>query len=275
MTGTEHLIHRYLRSSKRFPHVWCSGCGIGILLGALVRAIDNNGYSKDEIVLISGIGCSGRLPVYLDLNTLHTTHGRALTFATGIKLAKPKLKVIAVMGDGDASSIGGNHLIHSARRNIDITAIIINNQIYGMTGGQSSPTTPFGMRTASSPFGHLEHPFDISKLVEAAGAPFVARSTVYHARVLEKLIGKAIARSGFSVVEVMSPCVTHFGRWSGAGSAVQMMQWQRDNAVSIERARGMSPEDLAGKVVTGILVDVEKPTFHEEHERISREMKQQ
>ncbi len=275
MTGPEHLIHRYLRSSKRFPHVWCAGCGIGILLGALVRAIDSNGYSKDDIVLISGIGCSGRLPVYLDLNTLHTTHGRALTFATGIKLAKPRLKVIAVMGDGDASSIGGNHLIHSARRNIDITAIIINNQIYGMTGGQSSPTTPFGMRTASSPFGHLEHPFDISKLVEAAGAPFVARSTVYHARVLEKLISKAIARSGFSVVEVMSPCVTHFGKWSGAGSAVQMMQWQKDNAVPVERARGMSAEDLAGKVVTGILVDIEKPTFHEEHDRISREMKRQ
>ncbi len=275
MTGPEHLIHRYLRSSKRFPHVWCAGCGIGILLGALVRAIDSNGCSKDDIVLISGIGCSGRLPVYLDLNTLHTTHGRALTFATGIKLAKPRLKVIAVMGDGDASSIGGNHLIHSARRNIDITAIIINNQIYGMTGGQSSPTTPFGMRTASSPFGHLEHPFDISKLVEAAGAPFVARSTVYHARVLEKLISKAIARSGFSVVEVMSPCVTHFGKWSGAGSAVQMMQWQKDNAVPVERARGMSAEDLAGKVVTGILVDIEKPTFHEEHDRISREMKRQ
>lgn len=273
MTGQEHLIHRYLRSAKRFPHVWCPGCGIGILLGALVRAIDSNGYAKDDIVLISGIGCSGRLPVYLDFNTLHTTHGRALTFATGIKLAKPSLKVIAIMGDGDAASIGGNHLIHSARRNIDITAIIINNQIYGMTGGQSSPTTPFGLHTASSPFGHLEHPFDIAKLVEGAGAAFVARSTVYHARILEKLIGKAVAKSGFSVVEVMSPCVTHFGKWSGMGSAVQMMQWQRDNTVSIEKARDMTATELVDKVVTGILVDVDKPTFHEEHARISREMR--
>ncbi len=273
MTRPEHLIHRYLRSSKRFPHVWCPGCGIGILLGALVRAIDSNGYSKDDIVLISGIGCSGRLPVYLDFNTLHTTHGRALTFATGIKLAKPNLKVIAVMGDGDAASIGGNHLIHSARRNIDITAIIINNQIYGMTGGQASPTTPFGLHTASTPFGHLEHPFDISRLVEAAGAPFVARSTVYHARLLEHIIGKAIAKSGFSVVEVMSPCVTHFGRWSGMSSAVAMMQSQKDNTVQIDKARDMTSEQLQGKIITGVLVDIEKPTFHEEHARVSREIR--
>ena len=273
MTRPEHLIHRYLRSSKRFPHVWCPGCGIGILLGALVRAIDSGGYGKDDIVLISGIGCSGRLPVYLDFNTLHTTHGRALTFATGIKLAKPNLKVIAIMGDGDAASIGGNHLIHSARRNIDITAIIINNQIYGMTGGQSSPTTPFGLHTSSSPFGHLEHPFDISKLVEAAGAPFVARSTVYHAKLLEQIIGKAIAKSGFSVVEVMSPCVTHFGKWTGMSSAVEMMQSQKDNSIPIEKARDMTQESLQGKIVTGILVDIDKPTFHEEHARISREMR--
>ena len=129
MTETTHLIHKYLRSSKRFPHIWCPGCGIGILLGALIRAIDRGGYSKDDIVLISGIGCSGRLPTYVDFNTLHTTHGRALTFATGIKLAKPALKVIVVMGDGDATAIGGNHLIHAARRNVEITAIIINNQI--------------------------------------------------------------------------------------------------------------------------------------------------
>lgn len=266
------LIHEYLRSSKRFPHVWCPGCGIGILLGALVRAIHGNGYSKNDIVLISGIGCSGRLPVYLDFNTLHTTHGRALTFATGIKLAKPELKVIAVMGDGDASSIGGNHLIHSARRNIDITAIIINNQVYGMTGGQASPTTPFGLTTSSTPYGHLEHPFDISRLVEAAGAVFVARSTVYHARALEKVIARAIEKKGFSVVEVMSPCVTHYGKATGLRSPVEMMAWQRDNAVPVEKAREMEAEDLANKIVTGVLVDIDKPTFHEEHARIRSEV---
>lgn len=273
MKQTPQLIHRYLRSSKRFPHVWCPGCGIGILLGALVRAIDEGGYSKDDIMLVSGIGCSGRLPVYLDFNTLHTTHGRALTFATGIKLAKPHMKVIVVMGDGDAASIGGNHLIHAARRNIDITTIIVNNQIFGMTGGQASPTTPFGLATASSPYGHLEHPFDISKLVEAAGAVFVARSTVYHTKMLDRLIGQALKKKGFSVVEVMAPCVTHFGKMTGMNSPVQMMQWQKDNAVPFEKAREMSPEELQNKIVTGVLVDIEKPTFHEEHARIWREAK--
>jgi len=268
MNGKQHLIHQYLRSSKRFPHVWCPGCGIGILLGALVRAIDSNGYSKDDIALISGIGCSGRLPVYLDFNTLHTTHGRALTFATGLKLSKPKMKVVVVMGDGDAASIGGNHLIHSARRNIDITAIVVNNQIYGMTGGQASPTTPFGLATSSSPYGHLEHPFDISRLVEAAGAAFVARSTVYHARALEQVIGQAMEKRGFSVVEVMSPCVTHYGKMTGMPSAVAMMQWQKDNTVSVKKAREMTPEELSGKLITGVLVDIDKPTFHEEHAKL-------
>ncbi|MFH1625136.1 MAG: thiamine pyrophosphate-dependent enzyme, partial [Pseudomonadota bacterium] len=164
-----HLIHKYLRSSKKFPHIWCAGCGIGIFMQALIRVIDRIGYSKDDVVLVSGIGCSGRLPVYVDFNTLHTTHGRALTFATGIKLAKPRLKVITVMGDGDAIAIGGNHLIHAARRNVEIASFVINNQIYGMTGGQCSPTTPYGTRTISSPYGNLEPDFDICQLTEAAG----------------------------------------------------------------------------------------------------------
>lgn len=167
-----HLIHKYLRSSKKFPHIWCAGCGIGIFMNALIRVIDGLGYNKDDIVLVSGIGCSGRLPVYVDFNTLHTTHGRALTFATGIKLANPHLKVITVMGDGDAIAIGGNHLIHAARRNVDITSFVINNQIYGMTGGQSSPATPYQSVTISSPYGNPEPDFDISRVVEAAGAAF-------------------------------------------------------------------------------------------------------
>ena len=269
---TSHIIHRYLRSSKRFPHVWCPGCGIGILLGALVRAIDRNGYSKDEIALISGIGCSGRLPTYLDFNTLHTTHGRAVTFATGIKLARPSLKVIVVMGDGDAASIGGNHLIHAARRNIDITVIIVNNQIYGMTGGQASPTTPLGIKTSSSPYGHLENPFDISKLVEAAGAVFVGRSTVYHARLLDRMISRALRKRGFSVVEVMSPCATYFGKFTHMSSPVEMMKWQRDNAIPVGKAGQLGEEELRGKIVTGVLVDRDKPTFHVEHEKISRQV---
>jgi hypothetical protein len=167
--GTQ-LIHEYLRHDKKFPHVWCPGCGNGILLGSLIRAIHHSGYEKDEVVLVSGIGCSGRLPVYVDFNTLHTTHGRALTFATGVKLANPKLQVIVIMGDGDATAIGGNHFIHAARRNLNLTAIIVNNNIYGMTGGQYSPTTPYGARAATALFGNIEHAFSIAELAVTAGA---------------------------------------------------------------------------------------------------------
>jgi len=265
---TSHLIHEYLRSSESFPHIWCPGCGNGILLGALIRAIDRGGYGKDDIVLISGIGCSGRLPTYVDFNTLHTTHGRALTFATGIKLVKPTLKVIAVMGDGDAIAIGGNHFIHAARRNVDITAIIINNQTYGMTGGQFSPTTPFGNITSSSPYGHLETPFNICRLAEAAGAVFVGRSTVYHTRLLEKVIGKALHKEGFSVVEVISQCPTHFGKQIGIESPVEMMKIQRDNAISVEKGRDLSEKELERKIVIGVLVDREVPAYDKEHERL-------
>jgi len=265
---TTHLIHKYLRSSKRFPHVWCPGCGIGILLGALIRAIDGSGYSKDDIVLISGIGCSGRLPTYVDFNTLHTTHGRALTFATGIKLAKPALKVIVVMGDGDAIAIGGNHLIHAARRNVEITAIIVNNQTYGLTGGQCSPTTPFGMITSSSPYGNLEPPFDICRLAKEAGAVFAGRSTVYHTRLLEKMITRALHKKGFSLVEVISQCVTHFGKQTGIDSPVEMMKWQRDNAITVGRAKELAEEELSQKIVIGVLVDREAPTYHEEYEKL-------
>jgi 2-oxoglutarate ferredoxin oxidoreductase subunit beta len=264
----KHLIHDYLRSTKGFPHIWCPGCGIGVLLGALIRAIDSDGYGKDDIVLISGIGCSGRLPTYVDFNTLHTTHGRALTFATGIKLANPSLKVIAVMGDGDATAIGGNHFIHSARRNVGITSIVINNHTYGMTGGQFSPTTPFGLKTSSSPYGNLESTFDICGLAREAGATFVARSTVYHARLLEKVIGMALNKEGFSVVEVISNCTTYFGREIGLRSPVDMMKWQRDNSVMVEKAKELQEEDLRQKMVIGVLVDRKAPAYHELYQEL-------
>ncbi|MFC1937930.1 2-oxoacid:ferredoxin oxidoreductase subunit beta [Chloroflexota bacterium] len=255
MRENVHLVHKYLRSSKRFPHIWCSGCGIGIFMNALIRVIDRSGYSKDDIVLVSGIGCSGRLAVYVDFNTLHATHGRALTFATGIKLVKPHLKVITVMGDGDAISIGGNHLIHAARRNVEIVSFILNNEVYGMTGGQTSPTTPHGARTTSAPYGNPEPSFDISRVVAAAGASFVARSTVYHTRLLERLIARALENKGFSVVEVMSPCVTYSGRWLGVGSPVDMMKWQRDNAITVEKAKELPEAELKGKILIGVLAD--------------------
>ena len=270
MGDVTKLIHHYLRHDKKFPHVWCPGCGIGIILGALIRAIDHRGYEKDDIVLVSGIGCTGRLPVYVDFNTLHTTHGRALTFATGIKLAKPRLKVIVVMGDGDAVAIGGNHFIHAARRNIDLTAVIVNNSVYGMTGGQYSPTTPYGMKTATSVYSNVEHSFSISELAVTPGAVFVGRGTVYHAKLLESLMEKAFQKVGFSVVEIISHCHTQYGRMNRMGSAVEMMQWQRDHAVTMEKAAQMNEEDLKDMFRIGVLVDRDLPPYQDEYERVRR-----
>jgi len=268
MKEATKLIHKYLRHDKKFPHVWCPGCGIGIILGALIRAIDRIGLQKDDVVLVSGIGCSGRLPVYVDFNTLHTIHGRALTFATGVKLAKPRLKVIVIMGDGDATAIGGNHLIHAARRNINLTAIIINNNVYGMTGGQYSPTTPYGMKSTTSVYTNIEQAFNISELAVTAGASFVGRSTVYHARYLDTLIEMAIRKAGFSVVEAISHCHMQYGRQNELGSAVEMLQWQRDHAVNVEKAAAMKREELDDKIVIGVLVDKELPVYEDEYARI-------
>lgn len=267
------LIHKYLRHDKKFPHVWCPGCGIGIMLGALIRAIDRIGFEKDEIVLVSGIGCSGRLPVYVDFNTLHTTHGRALTFATGVKLAKPSLKVIVIMGDGDAVAIGGNHFIHAARRNIDVTSIILNNSIYGMTGGQSSPTTPYGMRSSTTTYSSIEQAFKISELAVTAGAVFVGRGTVYHAKLLDSLIEKAVLKPGFSMVEVIAHCHTQYGRQNRLGTAVEMMEWQRDHAVEAKKAATMKSEELKDKIVIGVLVDKELPVYQDEYEKIRERAK--
>ncbi len=268
------LIYKYLRHDKKFPHVWCGGCGIGILLGSLIRAIDHLEYDRDEVVLVSGIGCSGRLPVYVDFNTLHTTHGRALTFATGVKLAKPELKVIVVMGDGDATAIGGNHFIHAARRNVELTAVIVNNSIYGMTGGQYSPTTPYGQRATTAAYGSVEHSFNIAQLAVCAGAVFAARGTVFHVRQLDGLIEKALLKNGFSVVEVISQCHTHYGRLNKLGNQIDMMRWQRDNAVPVEKARKMSPEEMEGKFEVGILVDREAPSYLEEYDKVRQRAKE-
>jgi 2-oxoglutarate/2-oxoacid ferredoxin oxidoreductase subunit beta len=273
MAEVTKLIHKYLRHDKKFPHVWCPGCGIGIMLGALIRAIDRIGFEKDEVVLVSGIGCSGRLPVYVDFNTLHTTHGRALTFATGVKLAKPNLKVIVIMGDGDAVAIGGNHFIHAARRNIDVTSIILNNSIYGMTGGQSSPTTPYGMKSSTTIYSNIEQDFKISELAITAGAVFVGRGTVYQARLLDNLIEKAILKPGFSVVEVVAHCHTQYGKQNRLGTAVEMMEWQRDHAVTVEKAATLKTEQLQEKFVIGVLVDKELPVYQNEYEKIRERAK--
>ncbi|MEK6196756.1 MAG: 2-oxoacid:ferredoxin oxidoreductase subunit beta [Desulfobacterales bacterium] len=266
--GMTELRHKYLRHHKKFPHVWCSGCGNGIVLGALIRAIERLKLKKDDIVLASGIGCSGRMPTYVDFNTVHTTHGRALTFATGIKLAKPSLNVIAVMGDGDATAIGGNHFIHAARRNLDLTAIIINNQIYGMTGGQASPTTPYGANSTTSSFSNIEHAFSIAELAVAAGASFVARGTVYHAAQLDKLIEKGIRKNGFSVVEIMSNCHVQFGRRNNMGDPVTMLNWFKEHAISKVNGSSIPPDSLDDNFTIGILADVDKPDYIAEYQKI-------
>ena len=275
MAEITKLVHKYLRHDKKFPHVWCPGCGNGIVLGSMIRAIDRIGYSKDEIVMVSGIGCSGRLPVYVDFNTLHTTHGRALTFATGVKLAKPELKVIVVMGDGDATAIGGNHFIHAARRNINITAIIINNNIYGMTGGQYSPTTPYGMRATTAPYRHIEHAFNIAELAVTAGAVFVGRGTVYHARLLDRLIERALLKRGFGVVEIITHCHTQYGRRNRIGDAVAMMRWQKEHAVRIERAGDLSAEELKDKFTIGVLADRDLPVYTEQYDLLRQQAREQ
>lgn len=267
-TQVEHSEYMYLRPTKKFPNVWCAGCGIGIVMGALIRAIDRIGLEKDDVALVSGIGCTGRMPVYMDFNTIHTTHGRALAFATGLKLARPEMKVITIMGDGDAIAIGGNHFIHAARRNIGITAIVVNNSIYGMTGGQYSPTTPIGGRASTAPYGNIEPPMPICDLAKAAGATFVARSTVYHAVELDRYIEQAIRKNGFSLVEAVSYCHTTFGRLNKLGSPTDMMRQLKEDSVSVNAAEKLSPEERETKIVRGVLHDVEKPEYTQLYEQL-------
>jgi 2-oxoglutarate ferredoxin oxidoreductase subunit beta len=266
------LYEKYLRRDK-FPHIWCTGCGCGIILKAMLRAIDRSKLSKDSIAIVSGIGCSSRTPGYVDFNTLHTTHGRAIAFATGLKLVKPDLKIIIVSGDGDATAIGGNHFIHAARRNLDLTVIIYNNHIYGMTGGQASPTTPAGMKGSTAPYGSIEPSFDISGLAIAAGASFVARSTCYHATQLDKLIYKGLSKKGFSLIEVLSPCPTYYARPNRLGTSVEMMRWYKNNSVPVETARRMTDEELLGKITVGVLHDTERSEFCTEYQRLIERVK--
>jgi len=248
-------ILQNLRKNKKFPTIWCSGCGIGIVMGSLIRAIDHLEIQKDQIALVSGIGCTARMPVYMDFNTLHTTHGRALAFATGLKLARPDLYVITIMGDGDALAIGGNHFIHAARRNIGITAIVVNNAIYGMTGGQYSPTTPIGDLTATSPYGNIEPSFPICELAIAAGATYVARSTIFHALELDKYFQEAISQKGFNIVEAVSYCHTTHGRLNKKGSAADMMRNLKDNSITLRTFNKLSPAEQESniKIVRGVI----------------------
>jgi 2-oxoglutarate ferredoxin oxidoreductase subunit beta len=254
-------IYNYLRWKKRFPTVWCAGCGIGTVMGSILRGMMDLKIHKDDVAFISGIGCTGRMPVYLDFNTMHTTHGRALAFATGVKMHRPKMKVVVVSGDGDALAIGGNHFIHAARRNIDITLILINNSIYGMTGGQVAPTTPVDAKAHTTPYGNYEPPFNPVELAVSAGATFVARSTTYAVVQTTNFIKKAINHNGFSLVEIISQCPTQYGRLNKLGNAKSMLLSQKENSISLIKSKKMSEDDLKDKIITGIFRERERPEY--------------
>ncbi len=261
------VVDKYFRTNK-LPQIWCPGCGHGIITRAITVAIDKSGFDRDKICIVSGIGCSSRATGYLDFDTLHTTHGRALAFATGIKHARPDLKVIVITGDGDATAIGGNHFIHACRRNIDITAIVYNNNIYGMTGGQYSPTTPTHDKGTTAPYGNIDKTFDIPGLASAAGATYVARATAYHATLLTNLIEKGLKNNGFSVIEAISDCPTYYGRKNKKGDAVAMLEWQKDNAVNVTAAAKLPPESLKGKFLIGEFKNITEPEYTDEYKKI-------
>jgi 2-oxoglutarate ferredoxin oxidoreductase subunit beta len=257
-------IKDYLRE-RFFPHLWCPGCGHGMVLNGLLRAIEKLGLSKNEIVMVSGIGCSSRITGYVDFHTLHTIHGRALAFATGVKMARPELNLIVPMGDGDALAIGGNHFIHAARRNIDITAIVMNNRIYGMTGGQFSPLSGENISATTAPFLTIDPSFDVVELAKAAGATFVARTTTYHIQQMTDIIRQAILHKGFSVVEVLSQCPTYFGRKNKIGDAADMVAYFKKNTTPIgSKAKQENPYLLE----RGIFVQEDKPEYCSLYEKV-------
>lgn len=260
-------LEYYLRS-RFLPHIWCPGCGHGTVLNGLIRSVDELGLSKNEIVMVSGIGCSARISGYVDFHTLHTLHGRALAFATGVKLNRPELTIIVPMGDGDGLAIGGNHFIHAARRNIDITAIVMNNRIYGMTGGQFSPMSGCGVEATTAPFSSIDSSFDIVELARAAGASFVARTTTYHVHELQQFLTKAIAHKGFSVVEIMSQCPTHFGRRNSSGDAVEMMKVYKEQTARIGSKKLETQTDL---VPRGIFVQETRPEYCDRYAEVVAE----
>jgi len=256
-------IEKYLRQD-RMPHIFCTGCGIGPVIGSFLRSIDTNGINPDLVSVISGIGCSGRVAGYVKLDSFHTTHGRAIPFATGLKMGNPELNVVVFSGDGDLVAIGGNHLIHAARRNISMTIICVNNFNYGMTGGQVGPTAPYEARTTTSPYGNYETPFNLPYLMAASGATYVARWTMLHVRQLDKAIAEAMVKPGFSFVEIIAPCPVVYGRMNKKPQGLDDLHYYHDKSVI---RNGSDPKDadisLNGTIVVGKFVDIERPTLHD------------
>ena len=273
MKSVEHPLRKYLRPSVEAT-TFCPGCGDGTVLASILQAIDELGMTMDDFVFVSGIGCAAWIiSPNFNADVLHTTHGRPIAFATGIKLSLPEKKVMVVSGDGDLTAIGGNHLIHAARRNIEMVVICANNGIYGMTGGQVAPTTPREARTITTPYGSLENTFDISRMVQAAGASYVARWTAYQPRQMTKSIKKAIQKKGFAFIEVISQCPVQFGAKTGAGGAVEMLEMYRKSSISVKKAVEMSPQEIEDKIVTGEFIDTAKPELCDEIARLKERIK--
>ena len=263
----EHPLQGFLRKGM-IPHIWCKGCGNGIILNCFVKALDELNIDLDEVVVVSGIGCIGRISGYTNTDSFHTTHGRPIAFATGVKLAKPELKVVVISGDGDLFAIGGNHFIHAARRNMDIQVICANNFTYGMTGGQHGPTTPLEALAPTTPYGNIEHPFNLVHLAAGSGAVYVARWTVFHVRRLIESIKKSLQKEGFSFIEVVTPCPEIYGRYNKMGTAVDMMRWLKKTSEIRHHYDPVKAEITPSKIIVGEFVDIEKPGYN----RLIREM---
>lgn len=261
--ANENPYIKYLRED-RLPHIFCPGCGNGIVMNTFFKGMEKAGIQLDDVSLVSGIGCSSRIPGYVKCDSLHTTHGRPISFATGLKLANPKRNVVVFSGDGDCASIGGNHLIHAARKNIDLTVICINNNIYGMTGGQISPTSPKGSFGTTAPYGSFEKPFQLSELVATAGASFVARYTTAHALMLTFAIEAGLKNKGFSFIEVVSQCPTYYGRKNKIKKPVDMLNWLKDNSIFKMQADNMEPEEKEGKIIIGEIKKEPRDEYAEE-----------
>jgi len=249
----------------RWPHMFCPGCGIGTVMNCFFRGFEQSGLSQDRTVFVSGIGCSGRIPGYIRADSLHSTHGRPIPFATGIKLANPDLKVVVFSGDGDLGAIGGNHFINGCRRNVDLTVICINNYIYGMTGGQASTTTPRGFRSSTTPYGGKEYPFDLSEIAVAAGSNYVARWTTFHVKPLIRSIKKALLKDGFSFVEIAAQCPTQFGRRNRMGSNREIFQWLKENSLPRKKVQTATEDrldlNLQGKITVGEFVERDREAY--------------
>ncbi|MBI4722768.1 MAG: 2-oxoacid:ferredoxin oxidoreductase subunit beta [Candidatus Stahlbacteria bacterium] len=252
----------------RMPHIWCPGCGIGLVVTAFATALDKVKISLDKTCVVSGIGCTGRVAGYVKTDSFHTTHGRPIAFATGVKLGNPDLKVAVISGDGDLIAIGGNHFIHAARRNVDMLVICVTNFIYAMTGGQVAPTTPLGAYATTSPFGCVEPPFNIPYLAESSGAVYVARWTVLHLRQLTNAIVEALNKKGFSLIEAISPCAMYYSRINKLGDGLDMMKFYHDNT-EIRHNEDTKNLDIGfqTKIICGKFVDRERPTYTDSYNK--------